>query len=117
YIGKLVAARYRLDSLLGLGGMSAVFRASDLDDKPCAVKLLYPELLDSEQAQRFERESKLISGLSHPHVVATIAAGHDEALGHYLVMPLLSGRDLDGVLEVHGALTPESAVRVALQAA
>ena len=50
-------------------------------------------------------------------MVATLAAGRDESLGHYLVMPLLSGRDLDDVLEVHGALAPESAVRVALQAA
>src|SRR5437868_2378816 len=108
YIGKLVAGRYRLDSLLGLGGMSAVFRASDLEGKSCAVKILYPELVDSEVAQRFERESKVVMGLSHPHIVATIAAGQDEALGHYLVMPLLSGRDLEGVLEVHGALAPES---------
>lgn len=117
YLGKHVAGRYRLDSLLGLGGMSAVFRASDLEGKSFAVKILYPELLDSEAAQRFERESKLVLGLSHPHVVATLAAGLDEALGHYLVMPLLGGRDLDSVLEAHGALAPESAVRVTLQAA
>ena len=117
YVGKLIADRYRLDSLLGLGGMSAVFRASDLEGKSFAVKILYPELLDSEAAQRFERESKVVLGLAHPHVVAPLAAGHDETLGEYLVMPLLSGRDLDGVLEVHGALAPESAVRVALQAA
>ncbi len=117
YIGKLVAERYRLESLIGLGGMSAVYRALDLEGKPCAVKILYPELLDGEAAQRFERESKLVLGLSHPHVVATLAAGRDDALGHYLVMPLLAGRDLDSVLEEHGALLPESAVRVALQAA
>ena len=117
YIGKLVSGRYRLESLLGLGGMSAVFQAKDLEGKPFAVKLLYPELLDSEAAERFERESKLVLGLSHPHVVTTLAAGRDETLGHYLVMPLLSGRDLDAVLELHGALAPESAVRVALQAA
>jgi len=117
YIGKLLAGRYRLDSLLGLGGMSAVFRASDLEGKSCAIKILYPELFDAEADQRFERESKLVMGLSHPHVVSTLAAGRDEALGPYLVMPLLSGRDLEGVLEVHGALAPESAVRVALQAA
>ena len=117
YVGKLVAGRYRLDSLIGLGGMSAVFRASDPEGKSLAVKILYPELLDGESALRFERESKLVLGLSHPHVVTTLASGQDEALGHYLVMPLLSGRDLDGVLETHGALAPESAVRVALQAA
>ena len=117
YVGKLVAGRYRLDSLLGLGGMSAVFRASDPDNKSFALKLLYPELLNAEGAQRFERETKLIAGLSEPQVVTVIASGWEEALGHYLVMPLLSGRDLDGVLEVHGALAPMSAVRIALQAA
>ncbi|MET0795322.1 MAG: serine/threonine-protein kinase, partial [Polyangiaceae bacterium] len=117
YVGKLVADRYRLTSLLGLGGMSAVYQAADLEGKPFALKILYPELLDGEAAQRFEREAKLVLGLSHPHVVSTLAAGRDEALGHYLVMPLLAGRDLDGVLEEQGALAPESAVRVALQAA
>ena len=66
YVGKLVAGRYRLDSLLGLGGMSAVFRASDLEGKPFAVKILYPELLDSEAAPRFERESKLVVGAFAP---------------------------------------------------
>jgi len=116
-IGKLLAARYRLESLLGVGGISAVFRARDLEGKACAVKILHPELFDSEGALRFEGESKSMLGLSHPHVVATLAAGRDEALGHYWVVPLLSGRDLDSVLEVHGALAPESAVRVALQAA
>ena len=117
YVGKLVVGRYRLDSVIGLGGMSAVFRASDSDGKQVALKLLYPELFDGEAGQRFERESKLVLGLSHPHVVATLAAGRDETLGHYLVMPLLGGRDLDAVLELHGALAPETAVRVALQAA
>jgi serine/threonine protein kinase len=117
YVGQLVASRYRLSSLLGLGGMSSVYQATVLEGKPCAVKILYPELMDGEAGQRFERESKLVLGLSHPHIVATLAAGRDEALGHYLVMPLLAGRDLDSVLEEHGALAPESAVRVALQAA
>ncbi|HEY3665071.1 MAG TPA: protein kinase, partial [Polyangiaceae bacterium] len=117
YIGKQLAGRYQLSSLLGLGGMSSVFRATDLEGKAVAVKILYPELLDSEAGQRFERESKLVQGLSHPHVVSTIASGRDEALGaHFLVMPLLSGRDMDSVLEEHGALIPESAVRIALQA-
>jgi serine/threonine protein kinase len=118
YIGKQLAGRYQLESLIGLGGMSTVLRASDLEGRPVAVKILYPELLDSEAGQRFERESKLVQGLSHPHVVSTIASGRDEALGaHFLVMPLLSGRDMDSVLEEYGALAPESSVRIALQAA
>jgi serine/threonine protein kinase len=118
YVGKVVAGRYRLVSLLGLGGMSSVFRAEDPEGTAYAVKILYPELLRGECEQRFERESKLVLGLSHPHVVATLDAGLDPELGsHFLVMPLLRGRSLDNVLEEHGALAPESAVRIALQAA
>src|SRR3954449_11947728 len=83
HLGKLVAGHYRLDTLLGLGGLSAVYRASDLEGKSCAVKLLYPELFDAEAAQRFDRESKVVLGLSHPHIVSTLAAGHDDAFGHY----------------------------------
>ncbi len=118
YIGKQLAGRYQLTTLIGLGGMSSVFRATDLEGKSVAVKILYPELLDGEAGQRFERESKVVQGLSHPHVVSTLSSGRDEALNaHFLVMPLLSGRDMDSVLEEHGALAPESAVRIALQAA
>ncbi|MEO8903105.1 MAG: serine/threonine-protein kinase [Polyangiaceae bacterium] len=117
-LGKLLGGRYRLETLLGLGGMSAVYRAKDLEGTTVAVKILYPELLDGEAGQRFEREAKLVQGLSHPHVVSTLGSGRDDALNaHFLIMPLLTGRDMDGVLEQHGALTPESAVRIALQAA
>ncbi len=100
YIGKQLAGRYQLTTLIGLGGMSSVFRATDLEGKSVAVKILYPELLrDSEAAQRFERESKVVQELSHPHVVSTLSSGRDEALNaHFLVMPLLNGRDIDKVL-------------------
>jgi serine/threonine protein kinase len=118
YLSKLLAGRYRLESLLGLGGMSAVYRARDLEGQTVALKILYPELLEGEAGQRFEREIKLLQGLSHPHVVSTLGSGRDDALGvHFLVMPLINGRDLERVLEEHGALNPESAVRIALQAA
>ncbi len=119
YIGKLVGGRYRLSALIGLGGMSSVYRADDLEGNAFAVKILSPEwLLRGEAEQRFEREAKLVLGLTHPHVVATLDAGRDASLGsHFLVMPLLVGRDLDSVLEEHGALPPETAVRIALQAA
>ncbi|HEX3773216.1 MAG TPA: serine/threonine-protein kinase [Polyangiaceae bacterium] len=118
YVGKVVGKRYRLFSLLGLGGMSSVFRGVDPEGQAVAVKILFPELLSGEGEQRFERESKLVLGLNHPHIVPTIDAGLDENLGaHFLVMPLLNGRDLDGILEEEGALEPESAVRIALQAA
>ncbi|HEY4157217.1 MAG TPA: serine/threonine-protein kinase [Polyangiaceae bacterium] len=118
YVGRLVSQRYRLLSLIGAGGMASVFRAQDLGGNTFALKIMYTELLEGEFAQRFERESMLALGLSHPHVVPTVDAGRDYELGlHFLVMPFLAGQDVDSVLEKHGALEPESAVRIALQAA
>jgi serine/threonine protein kinase len=140
-IGKQLAGRYRLESLLGLGAMSSVFRATDLEGKPVAVKILYPELLDTEAGQRFEREAKLVQGLKHPHVVSTLASGRDEALGaHFLVVPpnvartidtgsdealgmpyiimeLLHGIELSALLKKERALDPQIAVRLVLQGA
>ncbi|HEY2405861.1 MAG TPA: serine/threonine-protein kinase [Polyangiaceae bacterium] len=118
YVGRLVSQRYRLLSLIGAGGMASVFRAQDLGGNTFALKIMYTELLEGEFAQRFERESMLALGLSHPHVVPTVDAGRDYELGlHFLVMPFLAGQDVDNVLEKHGALECECAVRIALQAA
>ncbi|HEY2408602.1 MAG TPA: serine/threonine-protein kinase [Polyangiaceae bacterium] len=117
-LGKLVADRYRIEALIGMGGMSAVYRATDRDGEPRALKLLFPELIPFEAKQRFEREASMVSGLSHAHVVPALAAGFSEELGtYYLVMPLLNGLDVDALLEKLGALDPVAAVRMALQAA
>ncbi|MEO6599574.1 MAG: protein kinase, partial [Polyangiaceae bacterium] len=117
YVGQLVAGRYRLNLLLGRGNMSAVYRAADPEGEPVAIKILYPELLDGEAGQRVERDSKLVLGLSHPHLVAALAAGRDEALGQYLVMPLLTGRNLDTVLKKERAIEPQVAARLVMQGA
>jgi serine/threonine protein kinase len=116
-LGTTLGEGYRLDALIGQGAMGAVFRATSPKGTEVAIKTLTPQVLGDHSA-RFLRESDLVRGLKHPHVVRTLDAGKDAATGLlYLVMPLLKGRDLDKLLDDLGALEPETAVRIALQAA
>lgn len=117
-VGKTLGSGYRLSALIGQGSMGAVYRAHAPNGGEVAVKTLSAQSLGPQTTQRFLRESELVSRLKHPHVVRTVDAGVDEPTGlMFFVMPLLKGRDLDRVLEDLGALEPETAVRIALQAA
>jgi serine/threonine-protein kinase len=117
-VGKTLGTKYFLEALIGQGAMGAVFRASGPKGRKVAVKTLNAELMRSDAAQRFVRESEVVRGLRHPHVVPTFDAGVDTQSGLlFLVMPLQRGRNLDNLLDEVGALEPENAVRIALQAA
>lgn len=117
-VGKTLGTKYFLEELIGQGAMGAVFRASGANGRKVAVKTLNVELMRSDAAQRFVRESEVVRGLRHPHVVPTLDAGVDAPSGLlFLVMPLQRGRNLDHLLDELGALEPETAVRIALQAA
>jgi len=117
-VGTTLGEGYRLDALIGQGSMGAVYRATSPTGAELAVKTLSREIVGEQTTQRFLRESELVRRLKHPHVVRTLDSGVDAPTGlMFLVMPLLKGRDLDKVLEELGALDPETAVRIALQAA
>lgn len=117
-VGKTLGEAYRLDALIGRGAMGAVYRATTATGSVVALKTLSAEVMGPQTTQRFLRESELVRQLKHPHVVRTLDSGADRVTGLlFLVMPLLNGRDLDRILEELGALEPETAVRVALQAA
>ena len=70
-------AGYRIESVIGRGGMAVVYRAEDLRlGRKVALKLLAPQLADSEQfRQRFIRESRLAASLDHPNIVPIYEAG------------------------------------------
>ncbi|WP_226370232.1 protein kinase domain-containing protein [Pseudonocardia oceani] len=109
---------YRLDGLLGQGGMGRVYRAFDTDqDRPVALKVLPAALsADPGYRQRFRREAKVASQLTDPHVVPIHR--HGEIDGQlFLDMRLVDGDDLSKVLRRDGPLDPESAVRVVEQVA
>jgi YVTN family beta-propeller protein len=111
-------AGYRIDSLIGRGGMGVVYKATDLSlDRPVALKLIAPELAADERFRaRFLKEPRLAASLDHPNVVPIYEAGeHDGQL--YLAMRYVPGSDLRSVLRRHGKLAPERAVPVLGQVA
>ena len=95
-VGTVLADRYRIDAMLGEGGMGAVFRAHHLlMDRDVALKVLHPELgRDPEISARFDREAQTAARLEHSNIVAVLDFGATPAGFRFLVMPLLSGAEL-----------------------
>ena len=105
-------AGYRVESLVGRGGMGVVYRAIDLSlERPVALKLIAPELAEDEHFRaRFLREPRLAASLDHPNVIPIYEAGeHDGQL--YLAMRFVEGDDLRSVLDREGKLSPERTLR------
>jgi hypothetical protein len=114
-VGEVVGERYRIEALLGEGGMGAVFRARHLSlDRPVALKVLHPRLVEDAQVQqRFEREALAISKLDHPNCVRVMDFGTTPAGMKYLVMPFLEGQELRELTGV--ALPTEQVVELGVQ--
>jgi serine/threonine-protein kinase len=108
---------YRIEELLGEGGMGRVYRAADADGRPVALKVIRPEHGSDETFQRrFARETKAALAVRHPHVVPVLSAGeHDGA--PYLATAFLSGGSLDARLRTGGPLDLEQTVKLLLQVA
>jgi YVTN family beta-propeller protein len=111
-------AGYRIERVLGRGGMSVVYLAHDSRLKRnVALKLLSPELAEDESFRvRFLRESQLAASLDHPNVVPVYEAG-DVAGLLYIAMRYVPGTDLRALLRAEGALAPERALMLVSQVA
>jgi serine/threonine-protein kinase len=111
---------YHLEELLGSGGMGEVWRASHrLLARPAAIKLIRPDSQGSdgrESVKRFEREVQAAAGLQSPHTVNVYDFGTTEDGTFYYVMELLEGFDLETLIERFGAMPPERAVHILIQA-
>lgn len=109
---------YRIESLLGRGGMGVVYRAHDLAlERSVALKLLAPELAEDVRfRERFHRESRLAASLDHPSIVPIYDAG--EVAGQlYIAMRLVEGTDLKRLLVDEGPLESERALAFLTQVA
>ena len=113
-IPRVVDGKYKMEQLLGRGGMGAVYRARDIRlDRMVAVKVVRAELLNDVDAQRrFRREAQIVARLQHPSIVAVFDYGTFADGGAYLVMELVRGEDLRHVLQREGRLDPPRALRI-----
>ena len=107
---------YEILGLIGAGGMGEVYRARDTRlDRTVAIKVLPTQLADSERRQRFEREARAVSALSHPNICSLYDVGNQDGID-FLVMEYLEGETLAARL-AKGPLPKDQLVRYALQIA
>src|ERR1051325_8066869 len=116
-LGVVLDDKYRLDELLGQGGMGAVYRATHLlIERPVAVKVLSQRLITDESArERFRREARAAGRLQHTNAVAVTDFGETRDGLVYLVMELLEGKPLREVLVREAPLDAARAVSLMLQ--
>jgi tRNA A-37 threonylcarbamoyl transferase component Bud32 len=126
-IGTLIGGRYRLDAVIGRGGMSTVYKAFDtVLERAVAIKLMHREITtDSDQLERFRREARSVAQLNHPHVVTVIDAGEepspDEAQPDvgtpYIVLEYVDGETLKSLIRRDGPLEIPQALAYAIEMA
>jgi serine/threonine protein kinase len=117
FIGQFIGSRYRLDKILGSGGMSVVFLAFDVRlQRSLAVKLMHAHLhFDKRYLQRFQQEGKTLSKLDHPNIVKVFEYGLHAGNMPYMVMEYVEGTSLASELSEHSKLSIESTLDIAIQ--
>src|SRR4030066_55748 len=95
WVGKTLGGRYRIDDILGQGGMSAVYKAYDPNLKRVvAVKMIHAHLAeDPKFVFRFEEEAAAVARLRHPNIVQVFDFNHDNDL-YYMVQEFVAGETL-----------------------
>jgi len=133
-LGTLIGGRYRLDAVVGRGGMSTVYRAFDtVLERAVAIKLMHREIAaDSDQLERFRREARSVAQLNHPHVVTVIDAGEEpseeqlpqggaalatEVGTPYIVLEFIDGETLKHLIRSGGPLEIPQALAYAIEIA
>ncbi|MGB8296535.1 MAG: serine/threonine-protein kinase [Polyangia bacterium] len=118
-VGTVLDGSYRIEGLLGEGGMGAVYAATHLRlDKRVAVKVMARELTANPEAlARFRREALVTSGLGHPHIVQVFDFSTTPTGEPFLVMEFLDGEDLDHRLRRLGRLPAADVVPMVKQVA
>ncbi len=116
-IGKQIAG-YRVERLIGRGGMAVVYCATDLRlDRTVALKLIAPERAREDTfRRRFTHESRVAAKIDHPHIVPIYEAGETDGV-LYIAMRYVSGLDLRALLDRDGPLPVANALRIATQVA
>jgi serine/threonine protein kinase len=114
---RMIADKYRLDRLLGRGGMGAVYEGSHVDlDRCVAIKLLLPDFTaDADALERFRREARAAARLNHPNVADTYDYGVLPEGGAYIIMEMVEGQTLREYLDAAGPLPIQEAIEIGKQ--
>ena len=117
-LGEVLAGKYRVDRVLGVGGMGVVVAATHLQlDQKVALKFMLPEALRHPAlVERFAREARAAVRLKSDHVARVLDVGTLDSGSPYMVMEFLEGSDLAALIEQRGRMPVDVAVDCVLQA-
>ena len=116
-VGCVFEERYRIDGVLGRGGMGTVYRATQLSvGRPVALKVLNVDLVqDLTTIARFQQEARSVAALRHPNTIRLIDFGQAADGTLFLVMEFLEGEPLSALIKREGPLEPERVIRIGVQ--
>jgi eukaryotic-like serine/threonine-protein kinase len=116
-VGRIIAGKYEIESVIGSGASAAVYRAMHKDlRRPVAVKILHEQNRDDSQfVKRFKAEALAASKLEHPNVARVLDFGFENDGNAYIVMELLTGRSLEAILAADGHLPSLVVTKIAIQ--
>jgi serine/threonine protein kinase len=117
FVGQVLDGRYRIEELIGEGGMGRVYLAEHVEiGRRVAIKILHPVYgRMPDLVERFRREARAASRIGHPHIVDVTDSGTTDDGSVYFVMEYLEGIELATVIDREGALDVARALRVATQ--
>lgn len=115
-IGRLISGRYRIEALVGMGGMAKVYRATDIqDNRTVAMKVLRAEYeSDMEFVRRFSREAEAAAKMAHENIVNLLDVGIEGEM-RYIVMEYVAGRTLKDMICDEGRIHPDIALRMTIR--
>jgi tetratricopeptide (TPR) repeat protein/tRNA A-37 threonylcarbamoyl transferase component Bud32 len=115
--GVLFAERYRIERVVGQGGMATVYAAEDIKQhRRVALKILLRDSRAALGAERFLREIELTGNLQHPNILPLFDSGDTDGMLYY-VMPLVDGESLREKIDKHGQLPIDESIRIATDVA
>src|SRR5215208_3440350 len=114
FVGRTVNGKFRVEALVGQGGMGRVYRARHLTlDRPVVLKMLHAAFSgDPQVVQRFQREARAASRLNHPNSIAVLDFGEAEDGTLFMAMEYLGGRDLARLVAEEFPLAETRLVRI-----
>lgn len=116
WLGRVLDGRYRLDRVLGSGGLAVVFEGTQIDlDRSVAIKIMRRDRQDPKLLARLRREARTIADIAHPNVVELYDIGTTPEGEAYLVMELVRGETLTALIAREGPLDERRAHRIAEQ--